>query len=68
MNSSSEPWSALPRKISVFWDTGIQNAPLTDQLCLELMRIRGRESGFELHILSNSNAHEFISAENLSRI
>jgi hypothetical protein len=34
INANSEKWEALPRIIWVFWDTGLSNSRISNQLCV----------------------------------
>lgn len=68
VNSSSEPWSALPRLIWVFWDQGLANAGLNNQICVENLRRMGGLSGFKVNEVNLSNIHQYLSNETLERI
>ena len=34
LNKSSEPWLTLPKIIWIFWDEGLSNAFVNNQLCV----------------------------------
>ena len=34
VNETNPQWEMLPKIIWVFWDAGIRNAPLVDQICV----------------------------------
>ena len=41
-DSNAEPWSTLPRIIWLFWDTGHENAPLSNQLAVKSIQRKAK--------------------------
>lgn len=68
VNSTAKAWETLPKKIWVYWHNGIQNAQLSNQICVEAIRRRGRESGFELNVVSEDNLKDFLDQQTIARI
>ena len=68
VNSSSAPWAGLPKTIWVFWDKGLANAGLNNQICVENLRRMGGLSGFKVVEVNLSNLHEYLDKETLERI
>jgi mannosyltransferase OCH1-like enzyme len=65
---NGQPWDTLPRIIWLFWDSGHENAPLSNQLAVESIKRRAKESGFEVKLVNNNNVHLYLDNETLARI
>ena len=66
--NQTQSWDALPKKVWVIWDTGIKNSRATNQLSVENMRKKAKESGFELTVIDKINFKNYVKQETLSRI
>lgn len=62
------PWDSLPRKLWLFWDSGIENASAANQLCYLNIVKNAKEAGFEVFEVSNSNLKDHLPPEYISRI
>ena len=50
----------MPKKVWIIWDTGIKNSRATNQLSVDNMRKKAKESGFELTVIDNTNIKDYI--------
>lgn len=58
--SKAKTWDALPKRIWVWWDTGILNSRVEIILCVENLRKMGALAGFQLKEVNNSNINEYL--------
>ena len=58
--NETKTWDTLPKKAWVIWDTGIQNSKATNQMSVEHMRKKVKESGFELTVVDNTNMKDHV--------
>ena len=58
----------MPKKVWVIWDTGIKNSRASNQLSVNYMRKKVKESGFELTVVDKINFKEYVEQETLDRI
>ena len=50
----------MPKKVWVIWDTGIKNSRATNQLSVDNMRKKAKESGFELTVVDKINFKDYV--------
>ena len=62
-NLSAPTWSALPKIVWLFWYTGLKRASIGNAVCIENLRRRAEESGFEVREVNNSNIEHYIGKE-----
>ena len=68
VTNQTQSWDALPKKVWVIWDKGIKNSKATNQLSVDNMRKKVKESGFELTVIDNANIKDYVKQETLDRI
>lgn len=50
---NGESWDTLPKIIWLYWDKGHENAPLSNQLQVESIKRRAKQSGFEVKLVND---------------
>lgn len=68
VNKTNEAWSSLPKIIWVFWDKGLSNAAVNNQICVENLRRMGKLTGFTVNEVNLSNINNYLDADTLAKI
>jgi hypothetical protein len=61
-------WESLPKKLWIFWDSGVENASAASQLCVLNLVKNAKLAGFEVHLVNDSNLKDYLSQSEISRI